>query len=240
MSVDGHFKGRGANEIHTSKAGTCGKGSGTCDYKKNTKVADGQTKKMRGWEAHHVVCVQIVIRYQELFRGDEDKRNAIDGVYRGTDWCINQSPNMQWMPQKETYVAHGNDDYTGAWTLNLPCHDWDHTSKGGYFDELLKAIETRIWSRIKAVKQSGDKKHFTPEKAKAALKNLASDYKRKLHQRGTRKGGTANAIKNKNAQWWFPFSMANAAVASATGPRAWVVPRASPRSPATIRSRTRS
>jgi len=231
MSVEGHFKGVDDVKIHTGKSGTCSKGS--CKYRDNTTTSGIESKLWQGWEAHHVICVQAVIRYQDLYA--ETYRSTIDRVYKATDWCINQTPNMKWLPQKETYVAHGSVDesnrrnpvFEGAWELDLPCHDWDHNSKGGYFDELLKDLQAKVWDKIKSARQKKKKPHFGPAKAKAALSNLSKDYKRKLKDRGARKGGTAKAIKNQTVdKWWLPFSMANTAIAGARKIKAWKVPRA--------------
>lgn len=213
MAQKKHFRGVGKEKIHTSREGTC-ELKGACNYADNAPQKPPFPKLPR--QAHHILCVSSTIGYKT----NQDYVGyvlAIDAVYKNTEWCVNQKPNLVWLPLKGTYTKGANDPGTrdkpgSSWDLNLPCHDWDHNCSGGYTDEVRAAFKSEIWNDLKAAKKAGE----CPEDSdvQAAIKNLESNFRDKVSQRGTRQGGTRSAIlKEGERNWWLPFSMAKATVA---------------------------
>jgi hypothetical protein len=228
MAKKKHFKGTGKCLIHTSREGTCGQGD-TCNYVENTPPEPALPpfpEKPRG--AHHVLCVSALIAYQDMYKGNVLK--AITDIYRATKWCVNQAPNMKWLPLKGTYTKkNGTWVYTkiGAqkvkergpvWKLNLPCHDWDHNCKDGWTDEVIKTLKARIWDNIE---DPPAEECFDAERIKAEFDALQTEMKSALVARGSRPAGSGvgtraaiDAQDNKDeGTWWLPFSMAEDGVA---------------------------
>lgn len=204
------------SKIHTIKGG------GPCPHAKANPPPKGRPscnyRKLCGsfpyspWEAHHVLSVEAVNAYGSMPQYSSCV-TEIDDCYKLTDWCINQKPNLLGMPLKEVYR-----NFPASRTLNIPCHDWDHTCKDGYFEEVVDALEVKIWKKIKkavaTANQSGA--HFSANAVLQELQDLERDFQTRLSQRGQRKGGTASGWANqgsKTNEWWLPFSMAKDSVA---------------------------
>lgn len=207
-----HFNGSEANtKIHTTKVGTCGKGS-TCAYRTNTVSLPSGWEP---WEAHHILCYQSVNAYGEMQRY-KDVLDEINDSYKLTDWCLNQPPNMLALPRKDIYR-----NIPAARGLNLPCHDVDHNLEmGGYRDEVTKAFIKYIWNPIKAAvdNAASSNTHFTPADVLSEFQSLEKSFRSKLHARGLRSGGTLTAWANQGSTtnyWWLAFSMADDAAAMA-------------------------
>lgn len=228
---DGHFTGVGTCQIHTSKTGTCqrvGKGGGGCDYPTNCdpphvtwattakpwKNDKGQTE----WEAHHILCVEAVTRYRLVKAYSADEKKNIDAVYRKTEWCINQKPNMIALPRKMVYR-----EYAESRGLNLPCHCWDHNIADGYIDDVREQIHLRIWQKIREAVADEVQCKLAKDVVVKELQDLADKFREILKQRGKRKAGngagtlaawTESEKDSPAPQWWYPFSMARDAVAA--------------------------
>ncbi|WPB76673.1 hypothetical protein KYC5002_47755 [Archangium violaceum] len=207
------------SKIHTTKGG------GPCPHAKANRPPGGRAncnyRKISGglayspWEAHHVLCVEAINRYGEI-RTYKAYVIKIEKCYLMTDWCINQKANMLAMPRKSTYLKKKN--HPSVLSLNIPCHDWDHNCIDGYFDEVVEALDEKIWAPIKKAvdKAKADKKHFNKYAVQQELEDLEKEFQEKLAKRGKRKGGTDKGWENKHSNkkhWWLPFSMAKDAVA---------------------------
>ncbi len=228
MPQEGHFNGQGECHIHTARGGDTGKcqnasGPNGCDYRKNGGVAAFSPS-----ESHHALCVSSAIAYQTDISYTMTECETIDGAYRNTKWCINQTPNLINLPLKATYTPRLNDG------LNLPCHNWDHNCLGGYTSEVTKALK-RVWNAIKGQKRDQSEKHATPADVQADLQSIADEYKDVLMLRGKRMGGTAKGFAiydvlpskygtdrskwphpmKPEDYWWLPFSMARTPIAGA-------------------------
>jgi len=216
MAQKRHFKGVGKEKIHTAREGSC-KEFNNCDYVKNTPE-DADVRHPR--QSHHVVPVSTTIGYKP----DKDFKGfvpTIDAVYKNTRWCVNQGENMKWLPLKGTYKKRANNTEGGKykprgeakiWSLNLPCHDWDHNCADGYTDEVRAELKAKVWQPIKDAKEDG----ACPEDkaAVAQFEAVQKKFHAALKGRGRRQGGTKSAIgKEGTGTWWLPFSMAKAATA---------------------------
>jgi hypothetical protein len=210
MAKKKHFTGVGAEKIHTSREGKCAKAP--CVYRDNTPAAP-EVPEPR--QSHHAVPVSTTIGYKT----DKDFRGyvlTIDAVYKKTEWCVNQKPNMKWLPLKGTYSKVKNNMVAGkraargqapVWTMNLPCHDWDHNCNDGYTDEVEAALKEQVWNELKRLKSTGG----CPDDLDmvAALQAVETQFQTALVERGQRESGTKAAIgKMGKGNWWLPFSMA--------------------------------
>ncbi len=229
---EGHFTGEGDCLIHTSKTGTCQRMAkkGGCDYGKNCapeakelvkwettaspwQNADGENE----WEAHHIVCVEAVIRYHVAYASVETE---IDAVYRKTEWCINQKPNLIPLPLKMVY-----ERYEPSRTLNRPCHNWDHNVAGGYRDEVAETLGLRIWSKIKELGEAACR--MERDGVATELEHISADFRGKLRDRGKRGVGTIAADEAEREDvpnWWYAFSMAQDCVAEMRDAKAYGKP----------------
>lgn len=218
-----HFTGTDGVSIHTSREGKCGKGS-TCVYATNAGSAPGKQCAYQPRQAHHVVCVASTVEYQRLYKGEVKKE--IDLVYRDTEWCVNQPPNMVWLPLKGTYTKIANNmkakkrvarGEAAVWDMDLPCHDWDHNCKDGYTAEVEKEMKDKFWDAIEDTLAEGY--CFPHEEAELQLAELEKKFRKELETRGQRNGGTKAAVEltkqppDKRDKWWLPFSMASDLIA---------------------------
>ncbi len=215
MAKKKHFTGVGKEKIHTSREGTC-EAFGSCNYQNNTPAAPGVPQPR---QSHHIVCVSPTVRYKSI-AGYKGYVQTIDAVYKNTKWCVNQSPNLKWLPLKGTYSKVKNNIKNGkraprgeadVWALDLPCHDWDHNCTDGYTDEVLAGFK-QIWDAICDAKDDGECPE--EESATADFQSLQNKMKQRLGARGKRQGGTRKAIRAEGGRhWWVAFSMAKTPIA---------------------------
>jgi hypothetical protein len=216
-----HFLGVGDEKIHTAREGTCRKGS--CNYRDNA----GTKPRDQPQQAHHVIPVSATIAYKALKDAFQSADvEFIDAVYKNTDWCVNQGHNMRWLPIKGAYTKRTNNKVKNnvvgtkvlprgdadVWSLNAPCHDWDHNCGDGYTDEAQKTLKAKIWDSLRTARL----RKLCPEKQDitANFDKAEDSLKRKLSARGRREGGTKAAIaKEGKGTWWLPFSMAKTGTA---------------------------
>ena len=172
----------------------------------------GVGKRPKSFEAHHILCAASV--------GNLIVDAAGKGVAKlvgDTEWCINTKKNMIAMPLwGHTVKWYCNIDTTTLGAANrrappfknLPQHDWDHTGKGGYQEEVDKDL-----SKIVRDMTKGGHAVSTFDLA-GALDSLSSQFKTQLKARGKRNGGThAGWRAGRNdpncTTWYPPFSMAS-------------------------------
>lgn len=211
-----HFLGVGDEKIHTAREGTCSKGS--CNYRDNAGAQPAEQPQ----QAHHIIPVSATIAYKAM-KDDFKSPDVvfIDAVYKNTDWCVNQSPNMKWLPIKGAYTKRKNNIVGSkvaprgdapVWGLNAPCHDWDHNCGDGYTDEARDVLKSKIWDSLKKarlLKLCPEDQDIT-----ASFDKAENSLKRRLSGRGRREGGTKSAIRKEGkGTWWLPFSMAKSGVA---------------------------
>lgn len=180
-------------KIHTAKKGRC-PGKGSCKYRDNCQPQ----LPWKNWEAHHILSVSCINGYGHY---QSEIKEYIRRCYRETEWCINQRPNLVGLPKLSIYQR-----YPASRGLNLPCHDWDHNSGQGYCFEVKVDLDSIIWSKL----DKGKKTHSA--KGESILKDieyLETEWRKELHRRGTRRGGTAKCWDNRKSDkdWFQPFSM---------------------------------
>lgn len=171
------------------------------------------TKKMvkKKFEAHHILCIASVTEFV-------GKDQRIEEIVKMTRWCINDSHNMIGLPVWGHTINHYCAMDTGGlltekkapWFENLPQHDYDHNSTGGYKDE----VDEFMLDLANQVKALADEAHESPEKdLKSDLEYLSDEFRGELKSRGSsRCGGTHKAWKKGSEEpesdWYLPFSMA--------------------------------
>ncbi len=173
------------------------------------------TKGYKGvWEAHHVLSISCV----NWLPKPAKKQEALKRVLAVTKWCINNKDNMLAMPKwGHTIMYYTNVtadhyyivDFPSPPFRNIPQHDFEHNTAGGYCSE-VKADISKLWDQV----AKAEKKHKeSKDGIKGRLDKLSNDWKDELLRRGQRAGGTHKAWKkgmNKpDSDWYLPFSMAN-------------------------------
>lgn len=177
----------------------------------------GSKKRVeKKFEAHHLVCIASATQFL-------GKNDHIAKIVMKTRWCINAENNMLGMPLWGHTIQHYCDLALGSvrqqpiapWFCNLPQHDYDHNSTGGYKSEVDKAME----KLAEEVEELAEEEHEEPEKNLAkALEGLSDDFRALMsNDRGLRVGGTHEAwlqgSRSPNSDWYLPFSMADDGVA---------------------------
>jgi hypothetical protein len=215
-----HFRPDGDCSIHidSTRSKECKKQP--CDYRAATdgKRSALESRYASHYEAHHAVCICGPVSYLS-FSYDPKVVDKIRAVYFKTEWCINHHSNMKWLPLKKLYSEAGAgkpDD--PVWTLDLPCHNWDHNCVGGYTDEVITDLKQKIWDRIRDIPPG--QPCFDNADAEKAFDNIVKKFQGELVERGGRTRGTKPAYEKslkadgERGVWWLPFSMAKTSVAT--------------------------
>ena len=151
----------------------------------------------------------MLIRYQtdETY---EDVVSEITAVYRDTDYCANQPENIINMPRKTTYSKKRKKKgvWPPVWSLNLPCHNWDHPQ---YNEEVRQKLEAKIWSKF--IKKKPPVPCPDKKATKIAFGQIETAMRKQLEKTCPTRGygSTLNAIQAgeaKKPHWWHSFSMA--------------------------------
>lgn len=190
-----------------------------CEVPKYTFVQGSKKKINKKFEAHHIVCVASV---SEFLVGNIVAKPLLTK----TRWCINDKHNMVAMPLWGHTIQHYCGGFFGLVDssvptpfANVPQHDYDHNSTGGYKSE----IDKDMGLIAKGVQRLAAKGHEEPEKKLAdALKANSDKFRNQLTAvRGLRVGGTHAAwdkgSREPNSDWYLPFSMAKDGVADVRG-----------------------
>lgn len=185
------------------------------DWNIEFEVGESGTQKQT-WEAHHILSVSCVA----VMPDDAKIQKAVRRVQKVTDWCINNEGNMIAMPKfgqtilfytnvKGDYYWEGN--FKAPAFQNIPQHDFEHNTAGGYCTEVKKDI-LDLWNEAAEAAEIHVQSKTGVE---SQLVKLSSKWRKKLKDRGKRQGGTHKAWKlgmeQPNSKWYLPFSMACAA-----------------------------
>lgn len=176
--------------------------------------AVGTTGVMSDWEAHHVLSISCV----NWLPKNAKKRTALLRVLKVTKWCINNEKNMLAMPKFGHSIMYYTNvmkdayyfvDFPSPPFRNIPQHDFEHNTAGGYCSE-VKADISKLWDQV----AEAEKKHVESKNGiKSRLDRLSKKWKDELLARGKRSGGTHKAWKkgmdDPDSRWFLPFSMAN-------------------------------
>lgn len=165
------------------------------------------------WQAHHILCNHSVEG-----RVIDKNPEYVEACLWITPWNLNASHNMIGLPINWQYrITLGKNP------TNLPSHQVDHNTVGGYTKECTDWLKANVWD----VLNDKSKDHKTNASNIDAILRAGSDYFRgELVKRGARRQGTAycwdhrfptppptataaeQAGYEKEEQWYFPFSMA--------------------------------
>jgi hypothetical protein len=184
------------------------------------RFAIGKTGGTSGWEAHHVLSVSCVNWKPK----DPDQSEALMRALHETKWCINNPDNMIGMPlwghtimyyvQVSASDAEDNlweEDTPPGWA-NIPQHDFEHNTQGGYCTEVKDDIKD-LWNEVG---KAADEAHPDVKTGlQDRLNALSKKWFTELKKRGTRMNGRGTheswkmGTKEPTSDWYYPFSMAN-------------------------------
>jgi hypothetical protein len=161
------------------------------------------TARERSHEAHHILCVAAVTG--QLIATDDA---SVTLVIENTKWCVNDAKNMialpMWGHTFTWYVdldtgKHRNPDAPAF--KDLAQHNYDH---GPYLEEVEKDL-VRIADQLKkALKPHPEK----PNSTLAAKLDAAITKRKKQLKKGGTHGAWAKGKKDRDSDWYEPFSMA--------------------------------
>lgn len=180
----------------------------------------GVGKRPKSFEAHHILCASSV----GVMIVDAGGK-GVAKLVGDTEWCINTKKNMIAMPlwgHTVKWYCNIDTKTLGAASRkappfkNLPQHDWDHTGKGAYQEEVDKEL-SKI---VKDLKKAGH--DATTFDLAGALDGQSSNFKSLLKARGKRNGGThagwrAGRANPNSTTWYPPFSMASTGCVTGKG-----------------------
>ena len=193
------------------------KPAGWANYSYPQMVSGSPTKKK--YEAHHILCVSPVT---DEIAG----KSAIKAAIEETDWCINNPDNMvamplwghtvQWYCRILRSKKYTITDAPAPPFANIPQHNFDHNSKGGYTHE----IRVECKNLAAEVKNSGHS--LKGDALKGKLDKLSAHWRKQIAKRGAREDGThaagqAGQKDPDSVAWCKPFSMASNGKVSSTG-----------------------
>lgn len=177
--------------------------------------------RQQSYAPHHIVCVASVGKLIVEATGKK-----ADGVVRATAWCVNRAVNMVAMPlwghTVQWYCDIDEEKLksslpTAPNFADIPQHDWDHTGKGCYIQEL----NTEIIALVKEIKKKGHE--AVDGDLRGALDDMSDDFRGRLEQRGMRgspKGtheGWKRGMADPKSDWYLPFSMAISSAVTRNG-----------------------
>jgi len=148
------------------------------------------------------------------------KKRAIAPIVKQTQWCINAKRNMLAMPLWGHTVRHYCTLEAGIKFSdrirkrkgapkfqNIPQHDYDHNSQGGYKSE----VDTELDNLAQQIEGQKANHKAAVKSLRGELNTLSTDFRSSLRGKGRRSGGTHQAwLAGKNhtlATWYEPFSM---------------------------------
>lgn len=216
---ESHSKGVDKGEfcaVRTSSQAKC-KCASPNNYVANSNISgdffvQGSKKRVeKKFEAHHLICVASATKFL-------GKNKDIAEIVKKTRWCINAEENMLGMPLWGHTIQHYCDLSLGTlvgepvppWFCNVPQHDYDHNSTGGYKSEVDWAMN----KLAEHIEKLAAEEHEEPEqKLASSLARISQRFRNLLTvTRGMRCGGTHAAWLQGNdepgSDWYLPFSMA--------------------------------
>ncbi|WP_082207103.1 AHH domain-containing protein [Corallococcus macrosporus] len=162
-------------------------------------------KRTGYWEAHHIVCVSSVgKRKVDYPKSPPELADYLEACLWVTPWDINAAHNLIGLPLNRQYR-----DSNGESPEDLPSHQVDHNTRGGYTEEVSKYLMENVWCSLTEKKEVHDVDIAT---LKAELESASSMFRERLESRGARNGGTKFCWKNRHEEgfarkWYYPFSM---------------------------------
>ncbi|KFA94394.1 AHH domain-containing protein [Archangium violaceum] len=172
----------------------------TSNYQKN--CASGFQKKEYS-QIHHILCLQSIASRAEQYK--PGLKDYIEACLWVTPWDINNPDNLMGLPLNKQYRKSD-----GKEPKNLPSHQIDHNTRGGYREEVSAYLKDNVWSTLTAKKKVHD---VDVKKLKDELESASNTFRTRLEKRGLRgpqtKLGWQNRFEPTYAKTWhLPFSMA--------------------------------
>jgi len=172
------------------------------------------------WQAHHILCNHSVTQANIADAIPKPDLPFAEACLWITPWDLNDAHNMIGLPTNWQYRVTD-----GKVPKNLPSHQVDHNTTGGYTEECTKWLKNNVWNKIK---DKGKDHKANATNMKDLLRGGSVHFRTQLKKRGKRPGdkGTAycwthrfpnppatatKAEKNSYKQekkWYFAFSMA--------------------------------
>lgn len=160
-----------------------------------------------GSQAHHILPLSsMVARADSKACQDPTAKEYIENCLWVTAWDINDADNLIGLP---TNKQHKQGQGTNP--ANLPSHQVDHNTAGGYCSEVTSWLEFNLWNTLRAQKSNPHKVDI--KTIEGQLKACSRTFRAKLISRGARETGTAMCWKLRfdkgyEKRWYRPFSMA--------------------------------
>ena len=172
----------------------------TSNYAKN--CTSGFQKKSYS-QIHHIVCLQSVAARVEQY--NPGLKDYIEACLWVTPWDINNSNNLIGLPLNCQYRKSD-----GKVPENLPSHQVDHNTKGGYREEVSDYLKNNVWNTLSAKKKVHD---VDVKRLKDELEKASTTFRTRITNRGGRQGGTKLCWEKRfessyKTRWYHPFSMA--------------------------------
>jgi hypothetical protein len=178
--------------------------------RRNSKYRGNTSRGYRGgggkcWQAHHILCNHAV--EGRIIPGDANYKAYVEDCLWITDWDLNNSGNMYGMPTNRQYRLSN-----GKVPLNLPSHQVDHNTKGGYTYECRDWLTENVWNTLDEKRESHK---VDATDLKQQLEDGSDWFRDLIFERGLRKKGTLYCWGRRfpthsehEKKWYFPFSMA--------------------------------
>ncbi|MCP3143936.1 AHH domain-containing protein [Pyxidicoccus xibeiensis] len=154
-------------------------------------------------EIHHIVCLQSVAARVEQY--NPGLKDYVEACLWVTPWDINDSNNLMGLPLNFQYRMSD-----GTAPKNMPSHQVDHNTRGGYREEVSDYLKENVWNALTAKKKVHD---VDVKRLKDELDKASTTFRGRIKVRGTRQGGTKKCWQKRfdkayKALWYHPFSMA--------------------------------
>lgn len=184
------------------------------------KILESVSTAKKSAEHHHILTVASIQKLMTSIK--------VNKVAHSTKWCINAKPNLVTLPKWPMTLKHYCEfiqgpkvketwDSTSQYTStpcspppfeNLPMHDYDHNSDGGYIDEVDEDL-SKIEDELEELTEC------TPAEGLIILLNKVMElYAKQLKENGEKLNGTHAAwdlgINFPESNWYEPFSMSRA------------------------------
>ena len=155
-------------------------------------------------QIHHILSITCLAKRADHYKKGSEAYTEL--CLYCAEWDTNAAPNLIGLPLNAQYRASD-----GRIPKNLPSHQVDHNTAGGYTAEVSAYLKENVWDKL----NKKDKIHkIDVEQIETRLKNASSAWRRKLQAFGRRNGGTLASWKKRfekaqKSKWYKPFSMAS-------------------------------
>ena len=161
--------------------------SGSSSYANNCSDGCATVSKK---QAHHILSLTCLGKRKKDYPGDAARKKYIEDCLYCTEWDINKSPNLIWLPLNKQYR-----NSKGKVPTDLPSHQVDHNTANGYTKEVSAWLKANIWDKIT---KKDDIHKADVRKVKRELENGSAHWNGKLKRFGRRNSGTEWSWENRH------------------------------------------